>query len=45
MGKPRQRYVAKATKEVGWQIWNRKTNRPWGNPFSQYPEKLLDELK
>ena len=38
------RYVARAEKGVGWRIYNRKTKRPWGNYFKDYPQKLLDEL-
>lgn len=39
-----KRYVARANAGKGWQIWNRRTNRPWGNYFPEYPEKLLEEL-
>lgn len=44
MGKPNFRYVAKAESGKGWRIWNRRTNRWWGNSFSYYPEALLEEL-
>jgi hypothetical protein len=39
-----KRYVARAEAGKGWRIWNRKTKRPWGNYFKEYPEDLLDEL-
>jgi hypothetical protein len=39
-----KKYVAKATKGVGWRVWNRKTKRWWGNFFKYYPEALLEEL-
>ena len=44
MGKPNQRFVAKAVAGSGWRIWNRKMKRWWGNYFIVYPEELLDEL-
>jgi hypothetical protein len=44
MGKPNDRYVAKAVPGVGWRIWNRRTKRWWGNYFAEYPQKTLDEL-
>ncbi len=44
MGKPNNRFVAKAETGVGWRIWNRKTKRFWGNYFKEYPEDVLEEL-
>jgi len=44
MGKPRQRYVAKAVPGQGWRVWNRKLQRWWGNHYPEYPEQLLEEL-
>lgn len=38
------RFVAKAVPGVGWRIWNRQLRRWWGNFFSEYPQKVLDEL-
>ena len=38
------KYVARAEAGVGWRIWNRRTRRPWGNYFADYPEALLREL-
>lgn len=38
------RYVARAVPGKGWQVWNRKTKRPWGNPVADYPDALLFEL-
>lgn len=40
----RKRYVAKAEAGKGWRVWNRKTQKWWGNYFKYYPELLLDEL-
>jgi hypothetical protein len=44
MGVPNFKYVAKAVEGGCWRIWNRRTSRWWGNPFSFYPEELLAEL-
>ena len=44
MGKPNVRFVAKAVPGVGWRIWNRRTNRWWGNYFAEFPQETLDEL-
>ncbi len=40
----RVRYVAKAIAGRGWHIWNRKTERWWGEIYIDYPDKLLSEL-
>ena len=40
----RERYVARAEADNGWRIFNRRTKRPWGNYFKNYPETLLTEL-
>lgn len=42
--KKNDRYVARAKAGKGWQVWNRKTKRSWGNFFKSYPEDLLVEL-
>ena len=44
MGATSKKYVCKAVVGKGWRIWNRKTNRWWGNYYSDYPTALLDEL-
>lgn len=44
MGKPKRRFVGRATAGIGWRIWDHKANRWWGNPFQNYPEALLEEL-
>jgi hypothetical protein len=44
MGKRRTRYVAKAVGGGAWRVWNTKTQQWWGNPLSQYPTMLLEEL-
>jgi len=44
MGKKRSRYVARSEAGKGWQIWNTKMQKWWGNWFRAYPEKLLLEL-
>lgn len=38
------KFVAKATPNIGWRIWNRKTRQWWGNYFKEYPEEVLVEL-
>ena len=43
-GKMKKRYVAKAVAGKGWRVWNRKTQKWWGNYFSEHPEELLEEL-
>lgn len=40
----RARYVARAEAGKGWRIFNRRTQKPWGNYFKNYPENLLAEL-
>jgi hypothetical protein len=40
----RRQYVAKATADLGWRIWNTKTKRWWGEYFKRYPDELLAEL-
>ena len=40
----KNRYVVKAVAGKGWRVWNRKTQRWWGNYFKEYPDDLLDEL-
>lgn len=40
-------YVARATAGIGWRIFNRKTQRNWGNwgnYFKEYPADVLEEL-
>ncbi|XVU25092.1 hypothetical protein ACQPZJ_49230 [Actinoplanes sp. CA-054009] len=41
MGK--RRYVAKGV-PGGYQVWDNKARRWWGEPYELYPEKLLNEL-
>jgi hypothetical protein len=38
------KFVARATEGKGWRIFNRKTQRWWGNYFPYYPEELVKEL-
>jgi hypothetical protein len=40
----RRHYVARATAELGWRIWNTKTKRWWGEFYKRYPDELLAEL-
>lgn len=40
----KQKYVARTEEGKGWRIFNRKTQRSWGNYYSQYPIKVLEEL-
>jgi len=40
----RRQYVARATADLGWRIWNTKTKRWWGEYFKRYPDELLAEL-
>src|SRR6266496_1390574 len=40
----RRLYVARATADLGWRIWNTKTKRWWGEYFKRYPDELLAEL-
>lgn len=40
----RIRYVARAIPGQGWRIWNRKTQRWWGEVYLDFPEGLLAEL-
>lgn len=44
MGNSAHKYVAKAEAGIGWRIWDRRTNRWWGNFFGEYPETVLQEL-
>ena len=44
MGKPVIRYVCRAVPGLGWRIWDRKMNKWWGNPFSYFPQLVIDEL-
>ena len=44
MGKPKKRFVAKAEAEKGWQIWDNKQKKWWGERYVNFPEKLLKEL-
>jgi hypothetical protein len=44
MGKINTRYCVRAEKGKGWRIWDRKLNKFWGNPFKDYPTKILDLL-
>ena len=44
MGKPTVRYVARAVAGTGWRVWDRKMKKWWGNPFPEFPERLLNEL-
>ena len=39
-----ERYVARAYAGKGWRVFNRRTQRPWGIYFPNYPETLLAEL-
>jgi len=40
----RRNYVARATADLGWRIWNTKTKRWWGEYYKRYPDELLAEL-
>jgi hypothetical protein len=44
MGKPRDRFVAKAEAGEGWRIWDRKMRKWWGERYKHHPEALLAEL-
>lgn len=44
VGKTNDRYVARAVTGKGWRIFNRKTQKSWGNYFNEFPSKVLDEL-
>ena len=43
MGKPKRRYVLKGI-TGGWRIWNRKTQKWWGELYERQPDELVDEL-
>jgi hypothetical protein len=40
----RRKYVARATANLGWRIWNTRSRRWWGEYYKRYPEELLAEL-
>ncbi|WP_019010322.1 hypothetical protein [Deinococcus aquatilis] len=42
--KSRARFVAKAIPGEGWRVWNRKTERWWGELCKEYPATFLTEL-
>jgi len=44
MGKPNERYCVRAIPGKGWQIWDRKMNKKWGNPNKDFPTSLLEKL-
>ncbi len=44
MGKPKQKYVAKALPDGSWRIWNTRMKRWWGECYNRYPAELLEEL-
>ncbi|TRX47052.1 hypothetical protein FNH22_30620 [Fulvivirga sp. M361] len=43
MGKPSRRYVSKGV-PGGWMIWNKKSNRWWGELYQLQPDELVNEL-
>ena len=44
MGKPNNRFVAKAEAGKGWHIWDNMQKKWWGERYQNYPESLLAEL-
>lgn len=44
MGKPKNRFVAKAEAGKGWRIWDNKQKKWWGEHCLNFPEELLAEL-
>lgn len=44
MGKRNARYCIRANPGKGWQIWDRKLKRWWGNPTKESPDKTLAML-
>ncbi len=44
MGKPKNRFVAKAEASKGWRIWDNKQKKWWGERYQSFPEHLLAEL-
>lgn len=43
MGKPKRKYVAKGV-AGGWQIWNNKSEKWWGQLYERHPDELIEEL-
>lgn len=44
MGKAKRRFVGKAESGKGWRIWDNLIKRWWGETYSAFPERLLEEL-
>ena len=44
MGKPKNRFVAKAEASKGWRIWDIQQKKWWGETYQNFPEQLLAEL-
>lgn len=44
MGKPKFRYCIRANPPKGWQIWDRKLSKWWGNPTKESPDETLQIL-
>jgi len=44
MGKKNKRYCIRANPPKGWQIWDRKLARWWGNPTKEFPYTVLQKL-
>jgi hypothetical protein len=44
MGKPKNRFVAKAEAGKGWRIWDNQQKKWWGERYQIFPEQLLAEL-
>lgn len=44
MGKKNARYCIRANPPKGWQIWDRKMAKWWGNASKEFPSEILNKL-